>query len=86
MFAELEEPDNDDEPVGGAVVVRLQVALGAEGVRWSAHAARALRPHLEAGHRALQQVSRNTPAIITKPLNLRADLVTIASSTKILSS
>lgn len=56
-FAESQEPDNDDESVGGAVLVRLQASLGAEGVRRGSHAARALRPHLEAGHRALQQVS-----------------------------
>lgn len=58
MSTELEKPNNDDEPLGGTVVVRLQVALGAEGVRRGTHAARTLRPHLEARHRALQQVSR----------------------------
>lgn len=48
FVSELKEPDNDDEPVGGAVVVRLQVAVGAPRVRRRAHAARALRPHLAA--------------------------------------
>lgn len=42
--------------MGGTVLVRLQVALGASGVRRRAHAARAFRPHLATGHRALQQV------------------------------
>lgn len=40
-----------------AGVERLQVAVGPEGVRWRANAPRAVRPHLAAGHRALQQVS-----------------------------
>lgn len=31
--------------------------MGPKGVRWCANAPRALRPHLAAGHRALQQVS-----------------------------
>lgn len=53
---ESKEPDNDDQFVGGAVVVRLQVALGAARVRRGAHAARTLRPHLETRHRPLQQV------------------------------
>jgi len=39
-------------------VARLQVTLGAQRVRRSTHAPRALGSHLEAGHRALQQVSR----------------------------
>lgn len=60
FVTELKEPDNDDKPVGGAVVVRLQVAVGASRVWRRAHAARAFRPHLAAGHRALQQV-RPTP-------------------------
>ena len=38
-------------------MVRLQVALGAQRVRGGAHAARAVGPHLEAGHRVVQQVS-----------------------------
>ena len=50
---ESQEPDNDNEPLGGAVVVRLQAALGTQRVRRSAHASRALRPHLETRHRAL---------------------------------
>lgn len=48
IVSELKEPDNDDEPVGGAVVVRLQVAVGASRVWRRAHASRAIRPHLEA--------------------------------------
>ena len=27
-FAEPQEPDNDDQPVGGAVLARLQVKMG----------------------------------------------------------
>ena len=57
LFAEPEEPDYDYEPLGGTVVARLQVALGAQRVRRSTNAPRALGSHLEAGHRALQQVS-----------------------------
>lgn len=63
MSPEFEEPDYDHEPLGGAVVVRLQAALGAQGVRRRAHAPRPLRPHLETRHRALQQV-RPTPSPI----------------------
>ncbi|XP_073943091.1 acetylcholine receptor subunit alpha-like isoform X3 [Choristoneura fumiferana] len=51
-----EKSDHDNEPVGGAVVVRLQASLGTQGVRWRPHVARAFRPHLAARHRALQQV------------------------------
>lgn len=40
-------------------MARLQVALGAQRVRRSKNAPRALGSHLEAGHRALQQVSRS---------------------------
>ncbi|GLH07069.1 Protein of unknown function [Gryllus bimaculatus] len=54
---EPQEPDHDDEPVGGTVLVRLQAALGAPRVWRRAHVARAFGPHLAAGHRALQQVS-----------------------------
>lgn len=39
-----------------AVVVRLQTALGAEGVRRRPNVARAVRSHLATGHRPLQQV------------------------------
>lgn len=39
-----------------AVMVRLQTQVGPEGVRWRRDAARPLRPHMETGHRALQQV------------------------------
>jgi hypothetical protein len=56
-LSEPQEPDHDDKPVGGAVLVRLQTAVGSQGVRRGRHAARALRPHLEAGHCSLQQVS-----------------------------
>lgn len=40
------------------VVVRLQAAMGAEGVRRRANVTRPLGPHLEARHCPLQQVSR----------------------------
>ena len=56
-LSELEEPDHDDEPVGGAVLVRLQAAVGPQGVRGRRHASRAFRSHLAARYRALQQVS-----------------------------
>lgn len=39
-------------------MARLQIALGAQRVRRSTDAPRAFGSHLEAGHRALQQVSR----------------------------
>jgi hypothetical protein len=39
-----------------AELVRLQAVVGAARVRRRGDAARALRPHLAAGHRALQQV------------------------------
>jgi len=39
-------------------VARLQVTLGAQRVRRSTDAPRTLGSHLEARHRALQQVSR----------------------------
>lgn len=39
------------------VMVRLQIAMGAEGVRRSSNVARAVRPHMAARHSALQQVS-----------------------------
>lgn len=42
LVAEPEEPDYDHEPLGGTVVARLQVALGAQRVWRSTHAARAL--------------------------------------------
>ena len=56
---EPEEPDHDDQPVGGAVLERLQAAVGPGGVRRSQHAPRPLRPHLETRHRPLQQVTQN---------------------------
>ena len=58
-FSEPEEPDHDDQPVGGAVLAGLQAQVGPGGVRRGAPAPRAQRPHLAAGHRALQQVSRD---------------------------
>lgn len=36
--------------MGRAVLVRLQAAMGAQGVWWGSHAPRTLRPHLEARH------------------------------------
>ena len=53
---EPEEPDHDDQPVGGAVLVRPQAGVGARGVRGRGHAPRALHTHLAARHRPLQQV------------------------------
>ena len=32
LISESEEPDHDDQPVGGAVLARLQAGLGARGV------------------------------------------------------
>ena len=43
--------------MGGAVLARLQAAVGPRGVRRGQDAACAQRPHLETRHRALQQVS-----------------------------
>jgi len=40
-----EEPDHDHQPVGGAVLVRLQAQVGAQGVRRRRDAPRALRSH-----------------------------------------
>ena len=54
--SESAESDHDDQPVGGAILVRPQAGVGARGVRWGGHATRALHPHLAAGHRPLQQV------------------------------
>ena len=42
--------------MGGAVLARLQAAVGPRGVRRGQDAPRAQRPHLETRHRALQQV------------------------------
>jgi len=39
------------------VMVRLQTAMGAEGVRWSPHVTRTIRSHMAARHSTLQQVS-----------------------------
>lgn len=55
-IAEPEEPDNDHECVGGAVLVRLQAAVEPNGLWECGHAARPFRQHLEAGHCPLQQV------------------------------
>lgn len=46
-------------------MVRLQVALGAKGVRRGAHAARAIGSHLAAGHSTLQQVSKQRRGVTT---------------------
>lgn len=43
-------------------MVRLQTALGAEGIRRGSHVARAVRSHLAARHSSLQQVSPSTAA------------------------
>ena len=43
--------------MGGAVLEGLQAVLGAGGVRRGQEPPRAGRPHLETGHRPLQQVS-----------------------------
>ena len=48
MFAEPEEPDHDDQPVGGAVLAGLQAPVGPGRVRGCQHAARPLGSHLEA--------------------------------------
>ena len=37
---EPEEPDHDDQPVGGAVLERLQAPVGSRGVRRGQHAPR----------------------------------------------
>jgi hypothetical protein len=57
LVAEPQESDHDYKPVGGAVMVWLQAALGTQGVWRGAYATRAIGPHLEARHRPLQQVS-----------------------------
>lgn len=54
LVIEPPKPNHDHQFVGGAVLVRLQNALGSGGIRRSGHAPRALRPHLEAGHRVVQ--------------------------------
>ncbi len=48
-----------------AVLVRLQVGVEQGGVRRSGTASRPLGPHLEAGHRTLQQVSTNSNIFYT---------------------
>ena len=42
--------------MGGAVLVRLQAAVEAGGIRRGEDAPRPRRPHLATGHRPLQQV------------------------------
>ena len=54
---ESEESDHDDEPVGGTILVRLQAAVGPQGVRGRRYASRAFRSYLAARYCALQQVS-----------------------------
>lgn len=49
-----------------AVLVRLQVGVEQGGVRRSGTASRPLGPHLEAGHRTLQQVSTNSNIFYTR--------------------
>ena len=44
--SESEEPDHDDQPVGGAVLAGLQAQVGPCGVRRGEAAPRAQRPHL----------------------------------------
>ena len=56
MIPEPEEPDNDHQPVGGAVLARLQADVGPERVWRGQESPRARWPHLETRHRALQQV------------------------------
>ena len=46
-FSEPEEPDHDDQPVGGAVLARLQAPVGPGRVRRGQHASRPFRSHLE---------------------------------------
>lgn len=53
LLTESEKSDYDHEPLGGAVLVRLQAAMGAQGVWRGPYAACTLRPYLEARHRAL---------------------------------
>ena len=56
-FPEFEEPDHDDKSVGGAILVRLQAAVGTRGVRGRQYASCALRSHLATRYCTLQQVS-----------------------------
>ena len=55
-ISESEEPDHDDQPVGGAILARLQAGLGAGGVWRGQESPRAGGSHLETRHRPLQQV------------------------------
>ena len=57
LVPESEEPDHDDESVGGAILVRLQAAVGPQGVRGRRYASRTFGSHLAARYCALQQVS-----------------------------
>lgn len=64
LFSEPQEPDNDDQPVGGAVLAGLQVEVGPGRVRRGEAAPRAQWPHLETWYRALQQVRRQTVLLL----------------------
>ncbi len=56
LFLEFTKSNHDDQPVGGAVLVRLQNEVGPRRVRRGRHAPRPIGPHLEARHCPLQQV------------------------------
>lgn len=56
-WCQSKESNNDHKSVGGAILVRLQAQMGAQGVWRRRDAARSIRSHLAAGHSALQQVS-----------------------------
>ena len=57
IFLEFTKSNHDDQPVGGAVLVRLQNEVGPGRVRRGRHAPRPIGSHLEAGHCPLQQVN-----------------------------
>ena len=58
FFSELAKSNHDNEPLGGAILVRLQDEVGPGRVRRSWHAPCPVRPHLEARYRPLQQVRK----------------------------
>ena len=47
ITAEPEEPDHDDQPLGGAILAGLQAAVGPGRVRRGQHASCPFRSHLE---------------------------------------
>lgn len=53
-----EEPGADDEPVAGDALARRAPQVAPGGLRRHRVAARAVEQHLDARHRALQQVAR----------------------------